>query len=103
LITADELLGITPQKTATGRVICNDDPPEVERPPAKSEAMARVKAFIQKAEGEFSAHDIVEECGVSRSAVATYLSRFARGGWIRKVGYLPVGRCAVRMNLWRRA
>lgn len=100
MITADELLGPRPRKTLTGRVICNDDPP-----PAHPEipALHRVRHFVEKADGPFSALDVALEAGVARSIAAQYLHKFfAKPGLITRAGHVFVGPKCARMHLWRK-
>lgn len=97
---ADELLGIKPHKTLTGRVINNDDPE-----PVRSEipALHRVRHFVEKTDGPFSPLDVALEIGITRAVASQYLNRFfAKRGLIKRAGYVYVGPKAVRMHLWKR-
>jgi DNA-binding MarR family transcriptional regulator len=97
---ADELKGIRPRKTLQGRVINNDDPPEIVLPQVN--ALAQVRDFVAKSQGEFSPMDIALHFGMSRAKVATYLARMNKKGLIRRVGHVFVGPKCARMHLWRK-
>ena len=100
---ADELMGIRPNvNLSPGRLVSHDDPPEAPKIKPKFPAMQRVKDFIDKAEGEFSAQDITLETGIKRKVASEYLSRYARQGLIKKTGYICVWKKTARLNLWRR-
>lgn len=97
---ADELRGLKPCKTVTGRLVMNDDPIPPPKPRSRITSWDQVKDYVDKAHGEFSPMDIALETGIKRTVVSEYLSRLKRAGKIRKVGYITSGKTP--MNLWVR-
>lgn len=98
---ADELKGLKPHKTVEGRIVNNDDPPEIEDLKPRSQMLCRVRDFVARVRGEFTAHDIVFACGIKRKIVAEYLCRLKKQGLIKRVGFVRVGKSAY-LNLWRK-
>lgn len=86
VLRAQELLGIKPHKTLTGRVINNDDPPE---PPIYEQTrgtglMGQVIDFVDKSPGRFTGIDVAQALGTYKNVTA-YLHKLKRQGVVRVV------------------
>lgn len=84
---ADELRGVKPRITVTGRVVIQPDEdteafmPDIPRRTALREWV--------KTAGRFTSFDAAEAVGIDRYNASQYLTDFQRGGLILKVGELP--------------
>lgn len=84
---ADELRGIRPHITVTGRYVMTPDHDGVEFMP-EIPRMTALREWVKTA-GQFTSFDVGEALGINRYKASHYLCELHREGAVRKIGEMP--------------